>query len=72
MPASNGPPASADVTSFVSRMGPIRRISQIDMAVHQSAQSQMMGQGDGQKQSGIGYQAVPVKGNVDAGELIRW
>ena len=42
------------------------------MVVHQLAQSQMMDQGDRQQQSGIGYQAVVIKGNVDAVGALRW
>ena len=57
---------------FGSRIGPTRRISQINMAVHQSTQSQLMGQGHRQKQFEISRRAATVKGNVDAGELIRW
>ena len=69
------PPASADVTrvsSFASRMGPTRRISQIDMAVHQSTQSQMMCQSDRKQQSGIGHQAVVIKGDMDVVGPLRW
>ena len=69
------PPASADATrvsSFVSRIGPTRRISQIDMAVHQSTQFQMMGQGDRKQQSGIDRQAVVIKGDMDVVGPLRW
>ena len=57
---------------LAARMGPTWRISRINMAVHQSTQSQMMGQGHRQKQFEISRRAATVKGNVDAGELIRW
>ena len=63
------PPASADVTrvsSFASRMGPTRRISQVNVMVHQLAQTQVVGQGHRQDQPSIGHQAVVIKGNVDA------
>ena len=51
---------------LVSRIRPTRRISQIDVMVHQLAQSQVVAQGDRQDQSGIGHQAVIVEGDVDA------
>ena len=57
---------------LASHMGLTLRIFRIGMAVHQSTQSRMMGQGHRQDQPRIGRQVVPVKGNVDAGELIRW
>ena len=57
---------------IVSSIGLTRRISQVNVAVHQLAQTQVVDQGDGLKQPRIGCQVVPVKGNVDAGELIRW
>ena len=69
------PPTSTEATrvsGFASRMGPTRHISQIDTAVHQSIQSQMVGQGHRQKQPSVDHQAVTVKGNVDGGELLRW
>ena len=63
------PPASADAhqgQQLVSRIGPTRCISQIDMAVHQFTQSQMMGQRDRQDQPSIGHQAVIIEDSVDA------
>ena len=57
---------------LAARMGPTWRISGINMAVHQSTQSRMMGQGHRQDEPLIGHRVAPVKGNVDAGELIRW
>ena len=57
---------------LVSRIRTTRRISQVNMVVHQLAQSQVVGQGDRQQQSGIGYQAVIIKGNVDAIGAFRW
>ena len=65
-------PDATRVSSFGSRMGPTRRISRMHMAVHQSTQSRMMGQGHPRKQPSVGHQAVTVKGNVDACELLRW
>ena len=42
------------------------------MAVHQLAQSQMMGQCDRKDQPGIVDQAVVIKGDVDAVGMLRW
>ena len=42
------------------------------MVIHQLAQSQVVGQGDRQQQSGIGYQAMIVEGDVDAVGLLAW
>ena len=42
------------------------------MAIHQLAQTQVMGQRDRQKQSGVGHQAVIVEGDLDAVGLLRW
>ena len=47
-------------------MGPTRRISQVNVMVHQLAQTQVVGQGHRQDQPSIGHQAVVIKGNVDA------
>ena len=57
---------------LVSRVGTTWRISQVNVAVHQLSQPQMMGQGDGQKQPSIGHQSVIVEGNVDAVGALRW
>ena len=40
--------------------------------VHQLAQSQVVGQGDRQQQSGIGHQAVVVEGDSDAIRVVVW
>ena len=57
---------------LVSRIRPTRRISQVNVAIHQFSQSQAMGQGDGQKQPSIGHQAVIVEGAMDAVNLLAW
>ena len=54
-----------------------RCISQVNVAVHQFAQTQVMGQRDRQDQSGVGHQAVIVEGDLDALKAaqrgsIRW
>ena len=69
------PPASADATSgqqLVPRVGSTRRISQVNVAVHQLTQTQMVGQGDRQEQSGIGHQTVIIEGDVDAVGAAQW
>ena len=58
---------------LVSRVGSTRRISQVNMAVHQFTQTQMVGQGNRQEQSGIGHQTVVVEGDVDAVRVVaQW
>ena len=41
-------------------------------SVNQLGQSKMQGQGGWQDQPSIGHQAVVVKGNVDAVEMVAW
>ena len=57
---------------LVPRVGSTRRISQVNVAVHQFTQTQMLGQSDRQKQSGIGHQTVVVEGDVDAVGAAQW
>ena len=69
------PPANAEATrgqELVSRIRPTWRISQVNIVVHQLAQSQMMGQGHRQEQPSIGHQAMIVEGHVDAIGALRW
>ena len=42
------------------------------MPVNQLGQSQMQGQGGRQDQPGIGHQAVVVKDDVDAVDVVAW
>ena len=51
---------------LVVGVGPIRGISQTNVMVRQRPQSQAVGQGDRQQQSGIGHEAVVIKSDVDA------
>ena len=55
---------------LISRVCPTERISQVNVVVHQLAQSQTMGQSDRQDQPGIGYQAVIVESDLDAIRVI--
>ena len=57
---------------LVPRIRPTRCISQVNVAVHQFAQTQVMGQRDRQKQSGIGHQAMVIESNMDAVGLLAW
>ena len=57
---------------LVPRVGSTRRISQVNVAVHQLTQTQMVGQGDRQEQSGIGHQTVIIEGDVDAVGAAQW
>ncbi len=51
---------------LVSSIGPTRRISQVNVAVLQLTQTQVLGQCNRQEQSGIGHQAVIIEGDMDA------
>ena len=57
---------------LVASVGPTRRTAQVNVAVNQFTQTQVVGQHDRQKQPGIGHQAVVVAGNVDAVGRLRW
>ena len=46
--------------------------AQVNVAVRQFIQTQALGQGGGQQQSGIGYQAVIIKGDMDAIGVLGW
>ena len=69
------PPASAEATKgqhLVPNVRPARRISQVNVFVHQFTQTQAQGEAGGQQQPGIGHQAVIVKGDVDAVGALKW
>ena len=55
---------------LVSRVGTARRTAQVNVVVHQLAQSQMMGQSDRKDQPSIGHQAVVIEGDLDAVGLL--
>ena len=57
---------------LISRIRPTRHISQVNVMVHQLAQTQVVGQGHRQDQPSIGHQAVVIKGDVDAVGALRW
>ena len=57
---------------LISPIGPIRRISQVNVVVHQIPQSQMMGQSNRQDQAGVGHQAMIIEGDLDAVRLVAW
>ena len=57
---------------LVSRVRTTRRSSQINVVVDELTQTQVLGQGDRQKQSGVGHQTVIVEGDVDAVRVVAW
>ena len=57
---------------LIANVGPTRRISQVNVVVHQLAQSQALGQSDRKDQPGIGHQAMIVKGDLDAVGVVAW
>ena len=57
---------------LVSRIRPTWRIPNVNVAVHQVAQTQAPGHGDRQEQPGIGHQTVVVERYVDAVGTLRW
>ena len=56
---------------LIPRVGKARRTAQIILAVHQLAQTQMMGQRDRKEQPGTGHQAVVVEGDLDAIGMVK-
>jgi len=63
------PAPTPPVSAPFPRTRPTWRVSQVNMAVHQFTQTQMVGEGNGQDQPGIGHQAVFVQGDLDAVEV---
>ena len=57
---------------LVSRIRPTRRISQVNVAIHQFTQSQALGQRHRKEQPSIGHQAVVIKGDLNAVGALRW
>ena len=57
---------------LVASVGSARGAAQVNVAVNQLGQTQALGQGDRQEQSGIGHQTVIVKGDLDAVGLLQW
>ena len=57
---------------FVAGVGPAREISQVNVKVHQFAQTQAQGQGGRQDQPGVGHQAVIIEGDTDAVWMVAW
>ena len=57
---------------LVASVGSTRRVSQIHVMVHQSTQSQVIGQSDRKDQSGIGHQATVVECDLDAVGALKW
>ena len=69
------PPISAEATNvsiWSPTFAPTRRFSQVNVVVHQLTQTQVLGQSDRQKQSGVGHQAVIIEGDMDAVGLAGW
>ena len=57
---------------LVTSIGSARGAAQVNVAVDQLGQTQALGQGDRQEQSGIGHQAMIIKGNLNAVGALRW
>ena len=51
---------------LVPRIRPPRRISQVNVAVNELAQAQVLDESDRKEQPGIGHQAVVIEGDSDA------
>ena len=51
---------------LVSRVRPPRRVSQVDVAIDDFTQAQVLGEGHREEQPSIGHQAVVVKRDLDA------
>ena len=57
---------------LIANVGPTRRSSQVNVVVHQLAQSQALGQSDRKDQPSIGHQAVVIEGDLDAVGVLQW
>ena len=57
---------------IVPRVGTARGTAQVNMAVHQLAQFQVVRQRDRKDQPSIGHQAMIVEGDVDAVGVLKW
>ena len=66
-----GPPGPVRLRR-ISRVVSARSAAQVNVAVNQATQSQMLGQSDRQDQPGIGHQAMTIKGDLDAVGLLEW
>ena len=69
------PPARAEATSVSSlfpRVRLSRRAAEVKVMVDEFPQAQVLGEGGGQEQAGIGHQAVVVKGDSDAVGIVLW
>ena len=57
---------------LVAGVGPAGSVAQVQVAVNQLGQTQVMHQGDRQEQTGVCHQAVIVKGDPDAVRMLAW
>ena len=69
------PPASADATRVIilcARVRPPRRISEVNVAVDELTQTQVLGEGHRKEQPGIGHQTVIVEGDLNPVGVFAW
>ena len=58
--------------NLIARIGPARRIAEVQVPVNQLGQTQVQGQGGRQDQPGIGHQAAVVEGDLDPVGVVAW
>ena len=51
---------------------PVRGVTQIQALLHQLGKAEVVGQGGGKEQPGVGHQAVVVEGDLDAVGVGAW
>ena len=57
---------------LVARVGPARRIAQVEALLDELGQAEAQGEGGRKDQPGIGHQAVIVEGDTDAVGVVAW
>ena len=58
--------------TYVTGVGPARRITQVQALLYQLGKTEVQGQGGWEEQAGIVHQAVIVEGDLDAVEVVAW
>ena len=57
---------------LVASVGPARGVTQTQALLHQLGKAEVVGQGGGKEQPGVGHQAVVVEGDTDAVGVVAW
>ena len=57
---------------LVAGVGPPRGVTQTQALLHQLGKAEVVGQGGGKEQPGVGHQAVVVEGDLDTVGVVAW